>query len=275
MELSGISQTGQASRTAMLTASARGSHLLRYGPRAVLQDWLAWPLLGGEAETIARRARIAFREHAVSVATWVAARSRITEDWLAGSGAEQYVIVGAGLDSFAWRQTGGVAVFEVDHPATQAWKRARLEALGSGAPAELVWLPVDFEVEAIGDALRRGGLAPVETFVSWIGVVPYLSLEAIHTTLRGLPRCWLAVSHGTPDSTWPPIVRDLSNTFVTIAREAGEPPQTRFTPEQFAQLLAAHDFEVIEEVGFEVVEPRLGVPALSVGNERVVLARRR
>src|SRR5215471_3773216 len=134
MERSGISQTGQASRTAMLTASARGSHLLRFGPRAVLQDWMAWPLIGGEAETIAARARAAFGEHQDALATWVAARSRITEDWLAESEAQQYVIVGAGLDSFAWRQRGGLAVFEVDHPATQAWKRARLDALASRAP---------------------------------------------------------------------------------------------------------------------------------------------
>jgi O-methyltransferase involved in polyketide biosynthesis len=54
------------------------------------------------------------------------------------------VILGAGLDTFAWRQAGSVRVFEVDHPATQAWKRSRLDALGVLAPAELVWAPVDF-----------------------------------------------------------------------------------------------------------------------------------
>jgi methyltransferase (TIGR00027 family) len=235
---------------------------------------MAWPLVGAEAQTIAARARSAFGEHELTLATWVAARSRITEDWLAKSGAEQYVIVGAGLDSFAWRQTSGLAVFEVDHPATQAWKRARLEALGSIAPAELVWLPVDFEVDAIGDALQRGDLGRGETFVSWLGVTPYLSLQAIEATLRGLPRCWLAVSHGTPQDTWPPVIRDVSDTFGAIAREGGEPPVSRFTPEQFAHLLAEHGFEVIEEVGFEVVQPRFGLPALSVGNERLVLARR-
>jgi O-methyltransferase involved in polyketide biosynthesis len=71
----------------------------------------------------------AFGDAADPFTTWVTARSRITEDWLGSSAAEQYVILGAGLDSFAWRQQGAVRVFEVDHPATQAWKRSRVQAL--------------------------------------------------------------------------------------------------------------------------------------------------
>jgi len=94
-----VSETAGPSRSAMMTAAGRGWHLFSHGPRAVLG--------------VTDRA-----------ATWVAARSRISEDWLAASGAEQYAILGAGLDSFAWRQGGGVRVFEVDRPATQAWKRA-------------------------------------------------------------------------------------------------------------------------------------------------------
>jgi methyltransferase (TIGR00027 family) len=272
MERSGISQTGRASRTAMLTAGARGSHLLAYGPRAVLMDWLAWPLVGGDAETLAVRARAAFGGHEPQLATWVAARSRITEDWLARSSAEQYVIVGAGLDSFAWRQTGSVRVFEVDHPATQAWKQERLATLAVAAPPELVWVPVDFEVASIGDELARAGMRARPTFVSWLGVIPYLSLDAIHTTLEALPPCLLAVSHGTPREGWPDEVRAVSDAFATIATDAGEPPISRFAPEDFARLLSGHGFEVIEQAGFDVIEPRFGVPALSVGNERIVLA---
>src|SRR5262249_5005162 len=149
MQRSGISETGQPSRTAVLAACARGAHLLAHGPRAVLLDWAAWPLVGAEAESVTASLRGMFGDNAPMLETWTAARSRFTEDWLADSRADQYVILGAGLDSFAWRQTGRLRVFEVDHPATQAWKRSRLDTLGIAAPPELVWAPVDFEAEPL------------------------------------------------------------------------------------------------------------------------------
>ena len=226
MERSGISATGAASRTAMIAACARGAHLLVHGPRAVLDDWLAWPLDGSAAEAIAAGARAAFGDVESLVATWVAARSRFAEDWLGELAAAQYVILGAGLDSFAWRQKSGIRVFEVDHPATQAWKRARLEALGIPVPPELVWVPVDFEVEAVADGLARAGIGPEPTLVSWLGVVPpYLSVDAIKATLRDLPPCSLAVTYAVPEDTWPDAVRAASNTFRAMATDAGEPPQ--------------------------------------------------
>jgi methyltransferase (TIGR00027 family) len=275
MQRSGISETGKPSRTAVMTAHARGAHLLANGPRAVLADWLAWPLVGAEAESLTARSRAVFGDSAPLLATWLAARSRFTEDWLAASEADQYLVLGAGLDSFAWRQTGGLRVFEIDHPASQAWKRSRLDALGVAAPAELVWAPVDFEVESLADGLGRAGLRAGNTFVSWLGVTPYLSLDAIRATLSDLPPCTLAVSHGTPQDTWPDEVRAVSNTFGSIARGAGEPPRTRFAPEQFADLLAEHGFEILERVGYADVEPRWGLPAVSIGNERVILAVKR
>ena len=258
----------------MIAACGRGAHLLVNGPRAVLSDWLAWPLVGGEAEAISAWGRAAFGDSVGLLATWVAARSRLAEDWLAGSGAEQYVILGAGLDSFAWRQTIGVRVFEVDHPATQAWKRLRLDALGIAVPPELVWVPVDFEVESIADGLARAGIGSSPTFVSWLGVTPYLSLDAIDATLGGLPPCSLAVSYSAPHDTWPTEVRDVSKTFGAMAVEAGEPPVSRFSPERFAAILADRRFAVIDDVGFADVEPRYGLPALSIGNERIGLARK-
>jgi methyltransferase (TIGR00027 family) len=167
----------------MMAACARGWHLFNHGPRAVLADWLAWPLVGSEAEDLMAGIREAFGDVVGLLATWVAARSRFVEDWLTASGADQYVILGAGLDSFAWRQRGGVRVFEVDHPATQAWKRSRLQALGASAPSELIWVPIDFEVESVADGLDRAGFGAGTTFISWLGVVPYLSPDAIGATL--------------------------------------------------------------------------------------------
>jgi methyltransferase (TIGR00027 family) len=272
MERSGISKTGAASRTAMVAACGRGSHLLMYGPRAVLKDWLAWPLVGSDAEALTARMRAAFGDVAPLLATWVAARSRFAEDWLSRAGAEQYIILGAGLDSFAWRQVGGVRVFEVDHPATQEWKRSRFEALKVPMPSRMVWVPIDFELESLAEGLARAGAGGDNTFVSWLGVVPYLSLEAIEATLRELPPCSLAVSHGVPEVDWPDAVRKVSQTFRAIATDAGESPASRFTPEQFTALLGRHDFTVVEEAGFDAVEPRYGLPAMSIANERIVLA---
>jgi methyltransferase (TIGR00027 family) len=256
----------------MIAACGRGSHLLRYGRRAVFKDWLAWPFVGSEAEAITARMRAAFGDAAPLLATWGSARSRFAEDWLARSDAERYVILGAGLDSFAWRQTAGVSVLEIDHPATQDWKRSRLEALGIPVPPELVWVPVDFEVESISNALTRARVDAGKTFVSWLGVVPYLSLDAIEATLRDLPPCSLAVSYGVPEDTWPSSVREVSQTFRAIAVEAGEAPVSRFTPEGFAAILADHRFTVVEDVGCEDVEPSYGLSALSVGAERIALA---
>jgi methyltransferase (TIGR00027 family) len=207
-----------------MAACGRGWHLFNHGPHAVLADWLAWPLVGGEAEVLMAGVRAAFGDASVQVATWAAARSRIAEDWLAASGANQYVVLGAGLDSFAWRQDGSVRVLEVDHPATQASKRSRLEALAISVPVELGWVPVDFEVEAIADGLERSDLGSGPTFISWLGVTPYLSLDAIGATLRGLPACSLAVTYATPEDTWQGEGRRVSETFTAMALQAGEPP---------------------------------------------------
>jgi methyltransferase (TIGR00027 family) len=275
VERSGISETGRASRTALMAACARAVHLLIYGPRAVLLDWLAWPLVGAEAESLAATLRAMFGDGTSRLTTWIAARSRFTEDWLEGSGAAQYVVLGAGLDSFAWRQSGQLPVFEVDHPATQEWKRSRLDALGIAAPPELVWAPIDFEAESLTDGLGRSGLPARHTFVSWLGVVPYLSLDAIHATLAEIPPCMLAVSHATPEDMWPDDVRTMSNTFRSIAAQAGEPPMTWIAPDQFADLLAEHGFEVLERAGYWDVEPRWGLPALNIGDERIILAVKR
>jgi methyltransferase (TIGR00027 family) len=275
MERSGISETGVASRTAMLAACARARHLFVQGPRAVLADWLAWPLVGAAAEEIVAGIRGAFGEAEPLLATWLAARSRLAEDWLAQSGAAQYAILGAGLDSFAWRQAGAIRVFEVDHPATQEWKRARLRSLGIAEPDALVWAPVDFERQSIADGLAGAGIGARSTFITWLGVIPYLSLEAIESTLADLPPCSLAVSYGVPDDTWPDAVRAVTEIFAGMAAKAGEPLRSRFAPERFAALLSKHGFTVLDDAGFEDVEPRYGLPALSIAGERVTLATKR
>jgi methyltransferase (TIGR00027 family) len=255
-----------------MTACGRGWHLLTHGPHALLVDWLAWPLIGSPAESLIAGIRAAFGDVSGQAATWIAARSRIGEDWLAASGAGQYVILGAGLDSFAWRQRGAVRVFEVDQPAMQAWKRARLEALGIPLPSELVWVPVDFEVEPVGAGFDAAGLSSGPTFITCLGVIHYLSLEAIAATLRGLPPCSLALTYITPEDTWHGDVGTASKRFQAMALQAGEPLVSMLTPDDIADVLADAGFAVVEDVGPEDVEARYGLPALSIANERIALA---
>jgi methyltransferase (TIGR00027 family) len=258
----------------MMAACARGVHLLTYGPDAVLSDWLAWPLVGSEAETIAAGLREAFGKVSVRLANWIAARSRITEDWLKTSGAKQYVVLGAGLDTFAWRQPSysNICVFEVDHPSTQAWKRSRLEVLGTSLPSNLSWVPVDFEVESVAAGLQRANVGSDSLFVSWLGVTGYLSREAIGATLRALPACSIAVTYDTPKSTWMGEVHSISKRLEEIAIATGEPLVSMFSPDEFASVLADNGFDVIEDVGAEEVEARYGTPALAFCNERIAYA---
>lgn len=133
-------------------------------------------------------------------------------------------------------------------------------------------MPVDFEVESIADGLTRAGIGPEPTLVSWLGVVPYLSVDAIGATLRDLPPCSLAVSYAVPEHTWPDAVRAASKTFRAMATDAGEPPRTFFEPDRFAALLGDHRCTLVHDAGFQDVERRYGLPALSIGGERITLA---
>ena len=122
-------------------------------------------------------------------------RCRHTEDELSSAfarGITHYVILGAGLDSFAWPRPDlakAVQVIEIDNPATQEWKRRRLQALGINEPPNLTFLPIDFERQSPVDGLRKGGY-PLEkpAFISWLGVTQYLTREAVLGTLKQLSR---------------------------------------------------------------------------------------
>ena len=123
----------------------------------------------------------------------MAARSRYAEDQLAhavANSAKQYVVLGAGLDTFACRNPHpGVRVFEVDHPATQTWKRDQLQAADIAIPPTLTFVPLDFEQRTLADGLREAGFRESEAaFFSWLGVTPYLTHAAFTATLSFIAR---------------------------------------------------------------------------------------
>lgn len=265
---------GGPSRTAMMAAVARAGHLFMYGSRALLSDWMAWPLLGAEAETYLAAARGLIGEHAFDYATWHAARIRISEDWLAASQARQYVILGAGLDSFAWRQGGDVAVYEFDHPATQGWKLERLEKLGVPIPSTMTMVEADFERQSVEELLEVSSVdlgQPI--FVSWLGVIPYLTADTIVATLNQLPPCTIATSYLLPESGWDASTRTFAEPMLRAFADLGEPLLTSTTPEETAVLLERGGFHVDSDLGAADVTAQHAIPCVS--HERILLAHKR
>ena len=178
---------GNFSRTAQRVAIRRAAHQLLDQPR-VLDDPLALRIIGAEAAAALRTNPKEHHAFARAFRAFMAARSRYAEDELAravASGVRQYVVLGAGLDTFAYRNPhDGLRVFEVDHPATQAWKRERLQAAGTAVPSSLTFVPIDFERQTLADGLERAGFDHrIAAFFSWLGVTPYLTREACMSTL--------------------------------------------------------------------------------------------
>ena len=180
-------QEGKFSKTAQRVAIRRAAHQLLDVPR-VLDDPLALRIIGSEAAAALRSDPKEDHTFSRAFRAFMAARSRFAEDELAHAvsrGVTQYVVLGAGLDTFAYRNPHpGLRVYEVDHPATQAWKREQLQAAGIAIPPSLTFVPIDFEQQTLADGLAHSGFnANATAFFSWLGVTPYLTREACLATL--------------------------------------------------------------------------------------------
>lgn len=252
-------QTEGPSRTALHAAAARAAHLIVDGEPVVFRDPFAYALLGECAEHYVR----AHRETAghpvlAGLRAAVVTRSRYTEDRLAGAvrrGVRQYVILGAGLDTYACRSASGpVEVFEVDHPDTQCWKREAMARAGLPAPHRLTYVPVDMEAgECPVDRLVAHGFDLVRpAFVSWLGVTVYLTREAVARTLAGLgrlaPGSEIVMDHLLPEALRGPRARAYAETLMPLVAGGGEPWLTFLSPREAADLLEEHGFEVVEQV---------------------------
>lgn len=238
-------ETGKASRTALRVAQRRAIHQVLDHP-PVLDDPIAVPLLGGqfafdEPEESTGFAR-AFR-------AFMVVRSRYAEDRLAEAvarGVAQYVILGAGLDTFAYRNPfPRVQVFEVDFPATQMWKRRLLAEAAIAEPANLTFVPLDFEHKTLTAGLADAGVDSAQpAFFAWLGVAPYLTLPAFRCTLQtiaSLPQgTGVSLDYGAPRHTLGPQGQRAFDALASRVAAAGEPFQTFFTPEELnAEFLRA------------------------------------
>ena len=244
----------------MLTAAARALH--REEPQPwVIDDHLALELAGPDGLVLLDRLRAEVpRPHLLAFSRWVCARTRFPEDLVeraAASGIGQYVILGAGLDSFAYRRhdlLDRLRVFEVDHPATQAWKRQRLAELGVAAPAGLVFAPVDFERQTMREGLEQAGFAFGDQAVfSWLGVTMYLTLDAIHATLAALAQCRagtrVVLTYNQPPDVLTSDDAQITAAMAGLAAKMGEPFISRFRFAEMARLLHQHGFSEITDFG--------------------------
>lgn len=257
------------SHTALTAAAARAAHLVVDGEPLIFTDHLASVLLGDQAEQLIGFHR-ANGAHPVLAGArgQVVVRSRYTEDRLAhcaASGISQYVILGAGLDSFGCRPgpAGQLRVFEVDHPASQAWKREALARAGIEPPPTVTYVPADLAAGSFTDALAAHGFDRRRpAVVSWLGVTMYLARPAIEQTLAAAGR----LAPGTElitDYLLPAGLRDedgdtYAELVAPVAAEWGEPWRTMLSPDDMAGLLARHGFAVAEQVGQrEAIGPAL------------------
>ena len=234
----------------------RAAHQIYDARPLVFEDPIAVSILGDTyAEEVRRTPTRPDRPFSVSLRAFLVARSRYAEDNLAravAQGVSQYVLLGAGLDTFAHRNAyPGLRVFEVDHPATQAWKRELLEASGIAAPARLTYAPVDFERESLPVQLAAAGFdTEAPSFFAWLGVVPYLTSAAFRATLGFIsaqPKgSGVVMDYGQPRHVLPMLEQLAHDSLASRVALAGEPFQLFFTPEEIASELAA--FRVIEDL---------------------------
>ena len=185
-----------------------------------------------------------------------ALRARYAEDCLAEGvqhGVSQYVILGAGLDTFPYRQPSwgrSLRIYEVDHPITQQWKRDRLKVADITVPSNVRFVPVDFERASIQEALRLSDFAfGAWTLCSWMGVTQYLTREALEATFQFAlslpPASEIVFSFILPEEAVSGVEAAALTTAAERAAEAGEPWLTRLYPEELTAKLRSLGFSQV------------------------------
>jgi methyltransferase (TIGR00027 family) len=249
-------QAGEPSRTAWAAACYRAAHQVLEQGR-IFADPLALRIVGQDADALARWAEEQSSGRRMRI--FIAVRTRFAEDALAAAyerGVRQLVVLGAGLDTYAYRGAlrDHLRIWEVDHPATQAWKRQRLADAGIPLPAALTFAPVDFEQETLAEGLAAAGFDTREqTFFTWLGVVPYLTEAAVWSTLgyiAGLLQgAHVVFDYADPPQSLPPEMRTDHERRAARVAEAGEAFRSYFESEALRARLMDLGFHEVEDLG--------------------------
>jgi methyltransferase (TIGR00027 family) len=256
-----FAERNRPSPTAQRVAIRRAAHQLLDDPR-VLEDPVALRIIGRDEASAMCADPLRSESSRVSpyLRAFIAARSRYAEDELAlgvKRGVRQYVILGAGLDTFAYRNPypeADIQVFEVDHPATQAWKRQRLGEVGITLPSNLTFAPVDLETQTLGEGLKAASYDPGKcTFFSWLGVTEYLSTESVMASLRFIASApkgsGVVFDYMISPSLLTPAQRSRFDAISRRVASAGEPWQAFFDPELLRRDLRAMGFGYVDDKG--------------------------
>jgi methyltransferase (TIGR00027 family) len=259
-------QEGQGSRTADRVAERRAAHQVRDRP-LVLDDPIALRVIRPEVAHQLRTHPPARESSLLGpyLRAFFVMRSRFAEDELAAAvahGVRQYVILGAGFDTFAYRNPfSELRVFEVDHPSTQATKQQRLADNEVAIPSSLTFVPIDFTTMKLDGALRAAGFdATKPAFFSWLGVVPYLEPAPIDATLSfiaSLPAGTAVVfDYAIPPESLSWTQRLIFNQMAKRVASLGEPWKTFFDPATLLAHLRQLGFSSAEDFGAEVLNQR-------------------
>ncbi len=255
-------EKGQRSRTAEFVAALRAAHLL-YDRPVLFEDpfaihltspawrmicgyrfphWLVMKKILGELRPLHGQ---------------VLARSRFAEDQLETAisrGVRQYVLLGAGLDSFALRREdllSSLKVYELDHPATQRMKQERLARLPTALPANLEFVPVDLEQEPVAQALARSSYVRASpAFFSWLGTTAYLTREAVLGTLRSIasyaaPGSEVVFDYRLSEELLSASARRTRQRIGKFTARRGEPLQSTFDPRGLVEEVSGLGFAVV------------------------------
>jgi methyltransferase (TIGR00027 family) len=241
----------KASHTALGTAYLRAAHQLLEAKPLLFEDPVAVPLLGPKAIKLIQDAADNYRTpEMLALRAHVVLRSRFTEDRLAAAvsrGITQYIILGAGFDTFALRQppwAQALKIIEVDHSGTQTVKRSYTAAASLAMPENVVFADIDFENESLHNGLLRYGVSMKEpSFFSWLGVTMYLKEDAIDAVLRSVAM-FPAGSEIVLTFVQPPS--DSPSPLAQSAASFGEPWMSYFEPDVLEVKLRSAGFSKVE-----------------------------
>ena len=256
---------GQPSTTAQRVALGRAAHQVIDHPR-IFEDPIAVRIVSAQAlANVAARngeenGRLARYVRAAAVA-----RSRFAEEELAIAvqrGTRQCVILGAGMDTFAYRNPHPqLRVFEVDHPTTQASKREQLGRAGIGLPQALTFVPADLETQGLGEALQLAGFdADAPAFFSWLGVTMYLQpltvMAALKLISQGARGNQVVFDYVIPLAQHPLLRRIAYRLLLAKLAAVGEPWKSFFDPGSLSRELTALGFSHLEDLGQQAINAR-------------------
>ena len=259
-------KSDNASRTADRVAERRAAHQLLDAP-LVFEDPIALRVLRPEVAEQLQHAPHEYDRSPIAkyLRAFFAVRHRYAEDVLraaVGRGVGQYVLVGAGFDTFAYRNPfPNLQVFEVDHPATQSEKRQRLASAGIAMPENLAFISADLALTPLRDALAASAFDRNRPAVfAWLGVIPYLEAGAVEATFRdiaALPKGTAVVfDYGLPRASLSFIGRIVFDRMAARVAAIGEPWKTFFKPDELARLIRSLGFTDLEDLGRDEINAR-------------------